>query len=67
MIGTGKLNLPEKAVYVAKTEDEFPSLVHRAYEENSEELIRERIRFAKDNTWEKRMAQLIDYYNKHDT
>ncbi len=67
MAGLSKLKLAEKVLYIAKTESEFRDLVHKAFQENTTELIRERIRFAKDNTWDKRMSELIDFYSKHNT
>jgi len=66
MIGLHKANLPDGFVYMANSEKEFPSLIYKAMEENSEELIKQRINFAKENTWVKRMEALIEYYNKFD-
>ncbi|MBN1180896.1 MAG: glycosyltransferase [Bacteroidales bacterium] len=65
MAGLTKLNLPDKFLYVANSEDSFASLVHKAYKENSEELIIQRANYAKNSTWEKRMEKLIDYYNTY--
>lgn len=65
MIGLSKTSLPDKFIYVAHTEEEFPSLIIKAHEENTRELIEERIRYAKNNTWEKRMESLIELYKNY--
>jgi hypothetical protein len=64
MEGLRKLDLPEGVIYIAQKEEDFPSLIFRAVEEDSEELIRQRIRFARNNTWEKRMEALTDLYQR---
>lgn len=62
MAGLGKISLPDKFIYIANSEEEFTSLVYKAYGENTKELTQQRIEFAKNNTWEKRMKILLDYY-----
>ena len=60
-----RTELPEKFIYVASDEKEFSSLIRKAHEENSEDLIRQRISYARDNTWEMRMNNLIEIYNNN--
>jgi hypothetical protein len=64
MIGLSKINLPDKFIYVANTEDEFPVLIRKAHNENTKDLIEQRINYAKNNTWDKRMENLLEIYNK---
>lgn len=64
MAGLEKINLPEKFIYIANSEEEFSPLIHVAYKENTENLAKQRINYANGNTWEKRMEILIDYYKK---
>ncbi len=62
MAGLRKINLPDKFIYVANSEEEFTALVYKAYRENTKELTEQRVEFAKNNTWGKRMDMLLDYY-----
>ena len=64
MPGLDQLNLNDGIIYAAKEEEDFPALVHRAHEENTKELIQERIGYAKRNTWDKRMEDLTAYYEQ---
>lgn len=50
---------PEKSVYKANNADEFNDYIMMAHTENNQLLTKQRIQFAKDNTWESRMNQLI--------
>lgn len=54
------LNLPEKWIYLTNDNKIFPDLIEKAYVENNENLILERVNYAKENTWDKRMEYLID-------
>jgi hypothetical protein len=62
MSGLNQMNLQDRLIYVAEKSTDFPALVHRAYEENTEELIQQRIDYARRNTWDKRMEDLTAYY-----
>ncbi len=62
MAGLRKISLPDKFIYIANSEEEFTSLIYKAYRENTQELMDQRIEFAKNNTWEKRMEILLEYY-----
>ena len=66
MAGLAKINLPDKFMYVANAEEDFASLVYKAFRENTAELAKQRIEFANNNTWEKRMEKLIDHYRNYD-
>ncbi len=63
MPGLSELGLQDKLIYPAREEEDFPALVHRAHEENTADLIRQRIEYAKRNTWISRMEDLVAYYN----
>jgi glycosyltransferase involved in cell wall biosynthesis len=66
MSGLSQLNLKDKFIYPAKEEEDFPALIHKAHEENTSDLILQRIAYAKNNTWIKRMEILIDFYQQYD-
>ncbi len=55
MAGLNGVNLPEGFLYIAKSDEEFPELVHKAIKENTKELVNQRVDFARNNTWGKRM------------
>ncbi len=60
MVGLKQVVLPEKFLYIADKDEEFPYLIEQAHGENTEEVIKARARFACENTWEKRMEKLVD-------
>jgi hypothetical protein len=62
MQGLSDMNLQDKLIYAAREAAEFPALVHQAHDENNAVLIRQRISYAKRNTWSKRMEDLIAHY-----
>lgn len=61
VVGMKKNALPPGFVYIAKDENDFAKLIYRAVKENTTDLIRQRIQYAKDNSWNKRVEQLISY------
>ena len=63
MAGLQAISQFDKFIYVAENEEEFPELINRAYRENTDAAISERVAFAIENTWEKRMEKLIEIYN----
>lgn len=50
---------PKGTVYKANSDQEFVDLVQKAYREDSQELIEERMKCAKDNSWGKRAELLV--------
>jgi len=64
MVGLNTISLPEKFLYIAKKDEEFPALIRKAHGENTTTAIHERNAYAMENTWEKRMENLIEIYNK---
>ncbi len=64
MAGLSKINMPNGFLYIAKSDEEFPALVHKANKENTNELIRQRMDFAKNNTWSKRIEEFIGYIRR---
>ncbi len=55
---------PEKSLYVAKSYDEFLDLAIKAHGENAPELIKNRVNFSKENSWDNRMEEFMKIYNK---
>lgn len=56
-------NLPEGTCYIAKSNKEFSDLIKKAHFENSEDLAKQRILLAGQNSWKKRIIefkQIID-------
>ncbi len=64
MVGLHNVSFPEKFLYIADEEQDFPALISKAQEENTTAVILERMKFARENTWEKRMEKLVEIYNK---
>lgn len=64
MVGLKEVTLPENFLYIAQNGADFPVLIKKAFEEDSEAAKRERAAFARENTWEKRMENLIEFYHK---
>lgn len=66
MVGLRQVSLPEKFLYIAMEDSDFPPLIEKAFKENSIDARNQRIAFARENTWEKRMEELIKIYNEHE-
>ncbi len=64
MVGLHNVSFPEKFLYIAGEDQDFPALINKAQEENTTAVILDRKKFAEKNTWEKRMEKLIEIYNK---
>ncbi len=62
MAGLKKVSLPSGFLYVAAGPKEFPGLIEQAHQENTPAHISARIEYARENTWEKRMEQLMEIY-----
>lgn len=56
---------PKGTVYKANNDDEFVEFIKQAYEDNSDELIKERIAIAANNSWSKRAGLLLEYVDKY--
>ena len=50
---------PDRYVYRAELNTEFYDLIKKAYKENNDELVSQRIEFARNNSWDKRMEEFI--------
>ncbi|MEX2566535.1 MAG: glycosyltransferase [Cyclobacteriaceae bacterium] len=50
---------PEGTVYKANTDDEFVEMIVNAYDADSQELIGDRMKLAKENSWGKRAELLV--------
>lgn len=46
--------------YIASTKEEFVACIDRALSEDGPELVAERLRRARDNTWEKRAERILE-------
>jgi hypothetical protein len=51
------MNFPTRSVYVAKSENDFLTLVYLAVKENTREAETERRKYASENTWGKRIEK----------
>ncbi len=67
MAGLKDIDLPDGFIYIADKEEDFPELMIKAHQENTHELIKQRIEYAKKNTWDKRMERLIELFQEHGT
>src|SRR5690606_29925836 len=56
---------PKGTVYKANTEEEFVNMVIEAHENDSQHLISERIKLAKNNSWNRRAEQLLEVVKVH--
>ncbi|MBN1183331.1 MAG: glycosyltransferase [Bacteroidales bacterium] len=66
MAGLSKVNMPDGFLYIAKSDEEFSTLINKALKENSKELIKQRINFARENSWVKRMEIFTDYVKMYE-
>jgi glycosyltransferase involved in cell wall biosynthesis len=60
-----KMNLPEKLVYLVGGSQDFSSLILKAHDENNWNLIQERVRYAKENTWDIRIDDFLSHLNEN--
>ncbi|KKT48213.1 MAG: hypothetical protein UW39_C0001G0037 [Parcubacteria group bacterium GW2011_GWC2_44_17] len=59
VVATQKLVSDSDLLYYAKSYDEFSEAIDRALSENTEDRARKRIEYAKENSWEKRVNEMI--------
>ena len=57
--GISDWEFPEKFVYRAELISEFYELIKKASLENSDELVRQRMEFAKNNSWDNRIEDFL--------
>lgn len=55
---------PEGCVYKSTNKD-FLELVLKAHEENTTDLIKQRLLIANNNTWDKKVEKIIELFRKH--
>lgn len=58
-------NLPDRFVYQSGNVSEFISNIEKAVSEDSPDIFEQRIRFIRQNTWGKRVDELLGLYKKH--
>jgi len=56
---------PADTVYKANNDNEFIEFIKQAYMNNNDELIKQRITIAANNSWSKRADLLLDYIDKY--
>jgi radical SAM superfamily enzyme len=61
---TKAMEMFQDHVYLAETKEEYMALAQRALEENSSELIKSRIAFAKSHTWENNVGAIYEAIQK---
>ncbi|HEY8510740.1 MAG TPA: hypothetical protein VIL31_02205 [Cyclobacteriaceae bacterium] len=59
------MKFPDHTVYVTQGNHDLIELVERAYAESTPELVRERIAFAQQNTWDHRFEQFLEAFERH--
>lgn len=59
------IKLPEKTVYILKNEDNLIETIMRALTEDNSKLYKQRIAFAKKNTWDHRFNHFMILYKKY--
>jgi glycosyltransferase involved in cell wall biosynthesis len=52
--------IPDKLIYLAKKNEDFPEMILKAHEENSIDLISKRIEYSKINSWDNRIKKFLD-------
>lgn len=57
--------IPQNLVFVAKDEIDFVNKIRQAYLTDSAELAKKRIEFAKQNSWERRSEDFLQYLQHH--
>lgn len=57
------ITYPENSVYITKSNDDLIGLIEQAYEENTVELMNQRIAFAHQNTWDHRFEEFLSAYS----
>jgi len=60
------LELNTKFAYQSLNAENFVNNIKTATNEDSEDLIKQRIEFAKKNTWDKRIEELLKIFDKYD-
>jgi hypothetical protein len=65
MAGLKNVSFPDKFLYIADNDNDFPQLIHKAHNDNSDDLIRQRASYARQNSWQSRMEDLMQYINKY--
>ena len=60
---TPELRHYKDIIYLAETHDEFIICIEKALKENDDSKRRQRIEFAQNNTWDKRIETLLNIVN----
>ena len=57
------MKFPDQFVYITYSDDDLIEKIEQAYNENSPELMKARVEFAFQNTWDQRFEQFLAVYN----
>lgn len=60
LLSLKQISLPEKLVYFAKSNHEFPKVIQDAHKENKAEYAERRIQYSKENTWDIRINKFLE-------
>jgi hypothetical protein len=61
------IKFPDKFVYVYNSSADFYNMIQKAYAENNDSLIEQRVKFAAANSWDKRTEELLSIANNYFT
>lgn len=64
LLSLRNVKLPSKMIYTARNNDEFPDKIITAHNENNAHLIKRRIAYSKENTWDIRMEKFLELTKK---
>ena len=56
---------PERSVYQSENVSEFISNIDKAVSEDSPNIFEQRMRFIRENTWDNRVDELLEFYKKY--
>lgn len=59
------MKFPDHTVYVTQGNHDLIEMIEKAYAESTPELVKERIDFAYQNTWDHRFEQFLEAYQRH--
>lgn len=57
------MSFPDRSVYITRSDNDLIETIIKAHTENSEELMRIRVEFARQNTWDSRFEQFMSVFH----
>lgn len=58
------MEFPDQFVYITKNDDDLIEKIEQAYNENTVALMKARVKFARQNTWDHRFSQFMTVYDQ---